>query len=660
MPSDGNGTLRARLRDELEWFERIDSVLLTTFGFEPEFFEQNVLPVFFEAEGHGAIRRKIQVNRKLASCPLCVFYDYGTQPRGGGEYRYQTCAVRADQGGVFHAKVTVVAGRDEDDAAGVLVLVSSANLTFRGWAHNEEIAGALWIETEQQRGELDAFLDYLERTPGARAAASATGKEKRGKGSLEALAQVRAALRELPSLRQRGDFPELLFSGLRRAEERSPIDFITPGRSRWDSLTVFSPYWSSREDTEALARQFRTNAWSFVPAAKATGDRVHLGLDDRDGFSEWFVEDEDNLRFRHAKVYVAQRKEADLGRVSIGSVNFTNAALGANGAPPKNVEALVAYEMGRKVVRDFIPPLERLDSDEVESVDGVSEESDARPPFAIFVTYDWTARRYSIILTDEGKAEDVVVTLPGNDPLPIEPGELVLSDLIPPGASREFCVRFTLVDGEGGAKPHTMYGLITEIGLRDSDHRYSPSLKLEDFFASWVSGNEYVYQQLVDTVPVDDLELDADPTALLLSSWIDAPIDQLDATNLFEFYRSLKRFEVKRLKPTEDGPRSASALRDMLVTRPDSVLELARLLMRQDTNTGVRYALLLECERLFESYGKKPKGIVPPEALQEVRDAVSATKMAAVSSLRDIKRVGDSAEETIAWFEEELRKGWRS
>ena len=141
-------TLRERLQAEIAKFDDVHGALFTTYTLVPDFFEQNVLPLLFEVEGNGRTRRRVQVNSHLRGAPVAVFYDMSTQPRGGSEFRYQLVPVRPNRGGVFHPKVGMVVGHHkEKDATATLVCVTSANLTLKAWAHNEEAAGIFWVQT---------------------------------------------------------------------------------------------------------------------------------------------------------------------------------------------------------------------------------------------------------------------------------------------------------------------------------------------------------------------------------------------------------------------------------------------------------------------------------------------------------------------------------
>ena len=647
--------LRERLLRELGELESVEAAVFTTYTFVPDFFEENVLPLLFGIEGRGRTRLRVQTNSRLRSTPVALFYDMTTQPRGGGEYRYQWVPVKVDRG-IFHPKITIVGGtRKGSGEAGVLVCVASANLTRQAWGRNEEVAGTFWVKTEAQRDELLALLDFLDRH--AERAAIA-GKGEAPADVIEALPRVRALVSSLEGLagRPKG-YPRFRCFGLGRAGEVQPAAVITPGRRWWDYLTAFSPYWSNREDCEALAKGFRArNCW-LVPAPRASGHPVRLGFDAGGDVTEHAVVGESLRRFRHAKLYLAEGRFLGIrrARVTVGSVNFTTGALGVGGRAPVNVEAVVAYDIKPRQVSRIVPELgEMPDGVEAES-EGISEDEDRPMPFVIYVTYDWTAREYRVRLTDVRGAKDFVVVLPGAGEHRIDAGDQVIRSESGPRGSRDFSVRYLYTPADGTPEAETAHGLITELGLDQSDHRYTPALKLEEFFASWLRPDpDDVHDKLAGKAPDDEEE---DSTGAL-EGISDAPVDQLDATNLFETYRALRELEQNHLTG-EDEAEQRGLAREYLVSRPDSVDQLVRLLERQQTNRGVRLALLLECARLFKDHGGGDLGGAAERAAERIEAAVSAARAEVLDELRASERVGRSAEETLSWFERQLAEAWR-
>ena len=641
-------SVRERLQDDLADFKAIDGAVFTTFTFVPDFFEQNVLPILFQVEGSGRTRRRVEVNTHLETAPVSVFYDMSAQPRGGGEFRYQHLPIRLDKGGIFHPKVALIAGRDAEDKRAVLVSVSSANLTLRGWGHNEEAVGSFWVETEPQREELLDFIAFLSRSA-KRAAVS-----QKGKGAVtevEAITAVRTALRELDGLsKATADLAAFRCFGLRRKDEDPPAAAITPGRNYWSRLTVFSPYWSSRDDTRSMMSQFRARRHELVPAPKASGERVCLGFEDEKTITEHCIADAAHNRFRHAKLYVARGKRR--ARVTVGSANFTVAALGTATKKPINVEAVVSYEIRPSHVHRVIPALLPLD-DLVEVLDdGINEEEDSRLPFTVFVAFDWSSREYRVSISQVGRARDFRVVLPGAGEHRIEHDKPTrITSPSGPSTSREFTVSY--LPHDGAEERRIVVGLVTEFGLDDSDHKFTPKLKLDEFFASWFRRNASATFDFGPAPEPEDEE--AEGGALLGMTHVAA--DQLDATNLFDIYRAIARLEDEHLKPAAEA-KDWGTVREFLVARPDSVVRFADLLEKQQTQLGVRFALLLECSRLFKTYSRKRLDERSKAGRSRIAKAQAKAKREVAAELRKMDRVGKTAADTLDWFEQQLQDAW--
>ena len=143
-------TIRDDLRTEAARFKSIESAIFTTFSFNPDFFENNVLPTLFGIEDSGEGRRRVLVNNHLLKTDVCVLYDGSTRPKGSGRYRYQSGGVFLSNR-FFHPKLTVIAGRLEDQRPWIYLTAASANLTLSGWGKNQEVIGKVWIGSNRQR-----------------------------------------------------------------------------------------------------------------------------------------------------------------------------------------------------------------------------------------------------------------------------------------------------------------------------------------------------------------------------------------------------------------------------------------------------------------------------------------------------------------------------
>jgi hypothetical protein len=162
-------TIRQALIEAAECFEEINAAVFTTFNFQPEFFENNVLPSLLSVEAAREGTRRVSVNEKLSATQVSVLYDASTTPKGGGTYRYQKHGIFVSLR-FFHPKLIFIAGIDKDDGNPWLYLaVSSANLTLSGWGKNQEVFGELWIGSKRQvlHGEVNSCLEWLQARLGA-------------------------------------------------------------------------------------------------------------------------------------------------------------------------------------------------------------------------------------------------------------------------------------------------------------------------------------------------------------------------------------------------------------------------------------------------------------------------------------------------------------
>ena len=126
------------------------SAILTTFSFDPVFFEKYYMP---------QLRR-----RGIRNVILLVDagrYDAVMQSEEGFAFTKKDYAiVRIDNnlGGVFHPKISLFAGKNK-----VMAIVGSGNLTYSGIAYNDELWGAFCIEDAQspQTPLLKSIWEFL-------------------------------------------------------------------------------------------------------------------------------------------------------------------------------------------------------------------------------------------------------------------------------------------------------------------------------------------------------------------------------------------------------------------------------------------------------------------------------------------------------------------
>jgi len=125
---------------------RLISAVFTTFQYDPVFFEQEILPVFFDAQlSHIPAVRAAQLQLSLVKLAgqIVVFYDSGgLVPTEKGSPRLDVRNVPVKwKTGIFHPKnVFLLVEEDGEDGPrrSVITACLSGNLTRSGWWENVE------------------------------------------------------------------------------------------------------------------------------------------------------------------------------------------------------------------------------------------------------------------------------------------------------------------------------------------------------------------------------------------------------------------------------------------------------------------------------------------------------------------------------------------
>jgi hypothetical protein len=465
-------TVRERLLEVSSKFERIESAVFTSFNFNADFFEQNVLPTLFGVDVREGSRkaREQTVHKRLADTSVAVFYDPSVASTSTKAYRYAAHAVFLGGQRRFHPKCIFIAGTDADGTLWLYIAAMSANLGITGWGRNCEGFFDTWVhaKTEQPARAAIHFLGYLDAALERRPT-----KDRSLANLIERLAVLRGQ-------RSRTD-PEggawadkagtqLYFSPL----HRSMWSFVEEAYGgRIEEVLAASPYWGEGSAIKAAlaGRRLQLVASLSAPAFKSTqlGDETlaQLGVDARDVLT-W---SNDQGRFFHIKLYRITIRGQEI--TGTGSCNFTSAGLqwGAPGSESGNVECMLFDR------RDFIwPRTEKLRSSAIASQ---TDNTDAPPawPVYVHVQYDWERRSFSWDVDGRKGSDEIDLQLPdGHGFFAVEKdqgsrkGEL---------KSRVFRFRYR---GEA----YTAF--VAEVNLAYSDRRYGALLSPGQILESWRSG----------------------------------------------------------------------------------------------------------------------------------------------------------------------------
>lgn len=441
--ADAN-TMRHALEQMVSVFEGgdIDHALITTFNFDPGFFERNVLPLLcgltlddLKTRSQDALIRDMYY--PLQKTKIVVAYDQGVlQGVSGGGLRYSILP-QHQANGFFHAKLIVLAGKSATGGPLATVMVGSGNMTLSGWAENIEVA--TWISVNRKNAEeLLGFYEYL-----------------------KAPEDLRAGVDILDSIEDANPGPDLF---LQYSTQQNGLLFdriFTPLAG--NEIHVYSPYWS-----EEAVRRFATNASSTrqsvrcYPTIGSKGYQFPVASAqlENSGIQLYAVKGEE--RFRHAKVYVWDTY------VAVGSANCTLQALHTR----NNVEAMLRFDR-----HSFpMPPSERL----TEWITEPEEEEGIKPvPLEVLIVADYVQRRYQLLLTVTSKSRCDSWSLRVGDIR--RSGQGSLQEAIP-FEKNKAVARLYRVEWQGSDGSGFLIGMIIPKGGNDVELGYRPKRNLERIF----------------------------------------------------------------------------------------------------------------------------------------------------------------------------------
>lgn len=145
--------------------KRLISAVFTTFQFEPQFFETQILPVFLDVPlSHSDPIKLVQLEDALRILPgsIAVYYDQHGLVIDGGPAKLDLRRIPIRHKAIFHPKNVmalvedIVPDASGDHARSLLCACASANLTRAGWWENIEVA-----HVEQIREGDATFRDDL-------------------------------------------------------------------------------------------------------------------------------------------------------------------------------------------------------------------------------------------------------------------------------------------------------------------------------------------------------------------------------------------------------------------------------------------------------------------------------------------------------------------
>lgn len=636
-------TIRKRIAEARAFLGELDCAVLTTFSFNADFFEENVLPVLLVTDDAKGPARRMMVHDSLGVTAVSVFFDPAVAKKPTGRYRYSACPVWL-KGRLFHTKNIILAGRDAQGTVWVYVSVSSANLTLSGWGRNVECLADTWIHTQKQQAwaELSEFTRWL---------AEASGVNMVGRKG-DALVRLQAALEAMPDQRRFSEDDDQPWSGkLRGNLYFSPLhpegfpEFLRKERGYVaPRLVVYSPYWG---DVTENVGGFLASEVELVPALlPRPKPAIGIGKEHRTELEQkgWLRRNpaDNTLRFWHSKIYAMEMRAR--WRIGVGSCNFTTAGLsGANG----NVESMLVYSM--EDPEELLPGRRPLRDAAFAEMDEPEEGAPTPAPIGVVVFFDWQEATYRWWLRNDAEISDVRLDLPARQNVEISAGWGELKTAKPPRRGATFTVRFVR-----GGEQQTYHGAITEVNLDQSTHIYGMPLTIEMILDSW-KGKRV---PLGTGVPFDEDTEDAFREA----GWGAEPQtaeNTFDVLSLYEMYRAFWDLSTRLAEHQQlGGPEANRALQAQLGLRPDSVFALAdRLHKYEAAPTTLRFLLLREAYALLRKFRTEP----PMQQRNVVKDWLNEARDRLKEELgTDLSAQGITADpaKILQWFEKRLMHAW--
>ncbi|SAL00187.1 hypothetical protein AWB80_07810 [Caballeronia pedi] len=624
--------IRERLREVASAFDSLDVALFTSFNFNADFFNQNVLPALFQADADASrASREQTVHRELPKTRVAVFCDPSKQRPSRKAYRYAVHSVFIEHN-FFHPKNIILIGR-KDGVLWMYVAVMSANLSLKAWGESCEGFADTWVHARSEHAAkaVGRFLEWLK----GRIAAV---------GDDDALAHAQALLGELPLRRAQTD-PD----GIGYEEKRGVRLYFSPlHQSMWafvegqyraiSGVRAASPYWGGVSRTAAALHGVPVELITArcPPSFKDVllGRDVTQTLAAADCAPQVRTWKEDGGRFHHVKLYEIETVAGPV--TGIGSCNFTERGLFWNkdgGAALGNVESMLFD------VTSIKWPGTRAQN--VGDLPEMSQDEEPAPlPFYVHVSYDWKSEKFSWKL--EGNLEADAKVLLSIEALP----EVWLSngqrtgDMAGKLASRAFRMQC----GEQAG-----VGIVAELNLADSTARYGKPLTSESIIESWCNG------ATTEPLPADDGDASADAFdhGEILSI---ETAKRAQAFDLFTFFQALKG--MRRKLAEEDG--APKRRLELLVSRSDSVVALVDSICESSKAPAAQLIVCMECEALLS---EEPRLREAAPARKRLAGNIAALRGQVMSEIaEDLKRRGSSssAVDVLSWYLSQLKKSIRA
>ncbi|GMV23506.1 MAG: hypothetical protein AMXMBFR57_34550 [Acidimicrobiia bacterium] len=427
---------RAVLSEHIEQVlagRRVLAAAFLTFQFDPGFFEQDILPLFFQVPlSHAPTLKLAQLEDAIKDVPsgIAVYYDRnGIVPEAGGAKLDVQRIPMHQATGIFHPKniFALVEATEADDcghtAKALLVSSLSANLTRTGWWENVEVCHTEVIEEgdfTKLKGDLISFIKKRLVSAGPK-----SGDDHRALKAILAFLQ-RTDQRQTRSAG--GQLHTQFYDG-----SQPVVDFLKAAAGRSLSgmnLEVISPYFDEGFDSSPLHTLISTfvpkETRVFLPRGNKQevlcSKAFYQGVRQRDDVL-WgrlpadllsFGKQADGARTRsvHAKVYRFFQTSPKREVLFIGSANLTRAAHNRGG----NLETgfLVEVEPRQKPDWWLMPDTAKASDYIPRSEDEGSATGGGSP---LVVRYSWNTSEGALYWDAPGASPAITLLWSGVDVL---------------------------------------------------------------------------------------------------------------------------------------------------------------------------------------------------------------------------------------------------
>lgn len=633
--------IRERIAQVAARLAEIDVAIFTTFTFNADFFEQNVLPALFGCE--PADKRSVKearVHKGLLSTRVAAFYDASLLKPSKRRFRYAALPVYLGPSKLFHPKNIILFGKDAQGERWIYVAAMSANLSISGWGQNREGIADTWIhaKAEQPAKELRNYLQWLQN-------------QRRFRSDI-LLASVQAwdGLRVQRVLVDPDGIPpnakkdlRLYFSPL----HQSVWSFLKKEYGSVQSVVAGSPYWGdSSQAARALeganlqliasrcAPRFQTvnlgqNTLAQLYADKAFPPQVHA----------WSGE---GGRFHHLKVYQIQTKLGEF--TGLGSCNFTDRGQFWD-KNHGNVESMLFDRLAID-----LPPIVSLPN-EVLPPESQSDDPPSILPAYVSLQYDWQDGTFQWQL--EGGASVLPVTLQ----VPDGGGAVLLMAEGSEGGRRGKLLSRTFSFSFQRGDVHE--GLVEELNVADSTLVYGRVLPARDILESWRAGSAAEPHPPEDDGTEDDDkdESGGDDEDESENNFPEGPVlghkQKEEPFDWFLFFRCVQVMRG-RLKQAAGDHR---LLADLILARSDSVLALCDSILTGPMSIAGKWLVVKECWGLLKPYGEVLPLLKGRLRLLKVR--LKELKVLVEEDLErtlPTRRARSKAADVMAWYDLQLSK----